>query len=108
MKYTKETKRVQKMIADLKRIREILYNVEDTVLAIEQEVTDIDNALPTDEELYAMPESSAKKQVQELIRLNDEAYDLIDEILGPPEDEQGISVEEMLRQYPSSRKGRAN
>jgi len=41
-----------------------------------------------------------------LFDLNDEAYDLIDEILGPPEED--ISVEEMLRQFPAARKGRAN
>ena len=106
MRYTKEIKRVQKLIADLKRIHEILTQVEDTVLAIEQEVTDIDNALPEDGEVHAMPESNEKKQLLQLFDLNDEAYDLIDEILGPPEDD--FSVEEMLRQFPASRKGRAN
>ena len=76
------------------------------MLAIEQEVTDIDNALPEDSEVHAMPEGPEKKQILQLFELNDEAYDLIDEILGPPEDE--FSVEEMLRQFPASRKGRAN
>ena len=60
-----------------------------------------------EEELAAMPDGSEKKQIRELIELNDEAYGLIDDILGPPE-EDGISVEEMLRQFPASRKGRAN
>ncbi len=106
MKYTKETKRVQKMISDLKRIQEILNQVEDTVLGIEQEVTDIDNALPGDTEFAAMPDGPEKQQLSQLFDLNDEAYDLIDEILGPPEEE--ISVEEMLRQFPAARKGRAN
>ena len=107
MSHSKEIKRVQTLIADLKRIREILYQVEDTVLAIEQEVTDLDNALPSDPEVQAMPDGSReKKQLLELFDLNNEAFDLIDEILGPPEEE--ISVEEMLRQFPASRKGRAN
>ncbi|MBQ3723796.1 MAG: hypothetical protein II851_08830 [Bacteroidales bacterium] len=106
MRYNKEIKRVQKLIADLKRIHEILTQVEDTVLAIEQEVTDIDNALPEDAEVHAMPEGNEKKQILQLFDLNDEAYDLIDEILGPPEDE--FSVEEMLRQFPAAHKGRAN
>ena len=106
MRYTKEIKRVQKLIADLKRIGEILTQVEDTVLAIEQEVTDIDNALPEDVEVHAMPDGTEKKQILQLFELNDEAYDLIDEILRPPEEE--ISVEDMLRQFPASRKGRAN
>ena len=106
MKYTKEIKRVQKMITDLKRIREILTQVEDTVLGIEQEVTDIDNALPDDTDVAAMPDGAAKQQLLQLFDLNDEAYDLIDEILGPPEDD--FSVEEMLRQFPATRKGRAN
>ena len=106
MRYNKEIKRVQKLIADLKRIGEILTQVEDTVLAIEQEVTYIDNALPEDVEVHAMPDGTEKKQILQLFELNDEAYDLIDEILGPPEEE--ISVEDMLRQFPASRKGRAN
>ena len=54
-----------------------------------------------------MPDGSReKKQLLELFDLDNEAFDLIDEILGPPEEE--ISVEEMLRQFPASRKGRAN
>ena len=106
MKYTKEIKRVQKMITDLKRIREILTQVEDTVLGIEQEVTDIDNALPDDTDVAAMPDGAEKQQLLQLFDLNDEAYDLIDEILGPPEED--FSVEEMLRQFPATRKGRAN
>jgi len=107
MKFNKEIKRVQKMISDLKRVQEILYQVEDTVLSIEQEVTDIDNALPTDEEILTLPEGEEKRQIQQLISLNDEAFGLIDDILGPPE-EDGISVEEMLRQFPAARKGHAN
>lgn len=107
MKYSKEIKRVQKMTEDLKRIQEILYHVEETVLAIEQEVTDIDNALPSDEDILLMPDGPEKKQIQRLIGLNDEAFGMIDDILGAPEEEE-ISVEEMLRQFPASRKGRAN
>ena len=106
MKYTQEIKRVRKMIADLKRIGEILSQVEETVLKIEQEVTDIDNALPDETAFAAMPEGADKQQLVQLFDLNDEAYDLIDEILGPLEEE--ISVEEMLRQFPAARKGRAN
>ncbi|MBR1576444.1 MAG: hypothetical protein IJ654_08360 [Bacteroidales bacterium] len=106
MKYTKDIKRVQKMISDLKRIQEILTQVEDAVLGIEQEVTDIDNALPGDTEFAAMADGPEKQELSRLFDLNDEAYDLIDEILGPPEEE--ISVEEMLRQFPSARKGQAN
>ena len=100
MKYTQEIKRVRKMIADLKRIGEILS------LKIDQEVTDIDNALPDETAFAAMPEGADKQQLVQLFDLNDEAYDLIDEILGPPEED--ISVEEMLRQFPAARKGRAN
>ena len=106
MRYNSEIKRVRKMIADLKRIHEILTQMENTVLAIEQEVTDIDNALPEDAEVQAMPDGNEKKQILQLFDLNDEAYDLIDEILGPPEED--FSVEEMLRQFPAARKGRAN
>ena len=53
-----------------------------------------------------MPDGAEKQQLLQLFDLNDEAYDLIDEILGPPEDD--FSVEEMLRQFPATRKGRAN
>ena len=63
MKYTKDIKRVQKMISDLTRIREILTQVEDTVLGIEQEVADIDNALPSEPEMAAMPEGAEKRQL---------------------------------------------
>ena len=125
MDFTKQLSSIRERVAELQQIRDVLVQIEDTVCAIEKEVSDIDSKLPSDDEIDTMPEGKEKDDVLELIELDNEAFRLVDEILGPPEDEltgdpQGtayspeargmktISLDEVLSQMMNGNKGRTS
>lgn len=87
MDFSKQIEFVSARIEDLRKIKEILYGIEDTICGIEKEVSDIDASLPSDAEIFAMPDGPQKQQINDLIGLNEEAFALIDELIGPPQDE---------------------
>lgn len=86
MDYSQKIDAVRSRIDELRRIKEILVEIEDTVYSIEKELSSIDTVLPSDSEIASMPSGEEKAQILHLIDLDNEAFDLIDEILGPPED----------------------
>lgn len=125
MDFTKQLSSIRERVAELQQIRDVLVQIEDTVCAIEKEVSDIDSKLPSDDEIDTMPEGKEKEDLIELIELGNEAFRLVDEILGPPEDEltgdpQGtayspeargmktISLDEVLSQMMNGNKGRTS
>lgn len=125
MDFTKQLSSIRERVAELQQIRDVLVQIEDTVCAIEKEVSDIDSKLPSDDEIGTMPEGKEKDDLLELIELDNEAFRLVDEILGPPEDEltgdpQGtayspeargmktISLDEVLSQMMNGNKGRTS
>lgn len=125
MDFTKQLSSIRERVAELQQIRDVLVQIEDTVCAIEKEVSDIDSKLPSDDEIDTMPEGKEKEDLLELIELDNEAFRLVDEILGPPEDEltgdpQGtayspeargmktISLDEVLSQMMNGNKGRTS
>lgn len=125
MDFTKQLSSIRERVAELQQIRDVLVQIEDTVCAIEKEVSDIDSKLPSDDEIDTMPEGKEKEDLIELIELDNEAFRLVDEILGPPEDEltgdpQGtayspeargmktISLDEVLSQMMNGNKGRTS
>lgn len=87
MYYHDEIEFVKESIKDLKNIMGFLHEMEDAVYAIEKNIAEIDESLPDEETLAAMKEDEYKKEVLELIEQMKEAYQLIDEILGEPEEE---------------------
>ena len=87
MDYKKTTRAIKERIEELESFKDVLYQIQDTVCAIEKELSDIDASLPSDAELRAMPESAEKRQILDIIDLNFKAFDLVDDILGPPQDE---------------------
>ena len=123
MDYKKKIAAVQARIDNLRKIKEIMYTMETTISEIENEIVQIDNSLPGDNEINAMPDSAAKEQILHLIDLNDEAFRLIDELLGPPEDDPSnsfftsdagtnpgreISIEDAMKFLASKNKGHAS
>ena len=86
MDYKKKIAAVQARIDNLRKIKEIMFSMENTISEIENEIVQIDNSLPSDQQIAAMPDGAAKEQILHLIDLNDEAFRLIDELLGPPDD----------------------
>lgn len=87
MDYEKKIKFVKGFIEELKQIREVLFQIENEVCMVEKDISDIDAALPSDRDIASMPAGVEKEQIQHLIDLDSQAFSLIDEILGPPEDE---------------------
>lgn len=115
MDYNSKIAAVKARIAELRKIKESLYKLEERVIAIEKEVGEVDESLPTDEELYTMDESAFKEQILHLIDLDNEAFSLVDEILGPPDgvpgtagDPKTISFEEVLANMNKGGKGSAS
>ena len=87
MDYKLKIKLVKDFIEELKQIKDLLIQVENEVCMVEKDISDIDSALPSDKDIAAMPAGVEKEQIQHLIDLNNQAFNIIDEILGPPEDE---------------------
>lgn len=85
--YSAEIQMLTERIEQLNQIRDILYNIDDTVCSIEQEVSDIDNSLPNPKRLTDIKDPSERKQLTKAENLLKEAYAIIDELLGNPEDE---------------------
>lgn len=108
--YNKKISKVQSVIKDLKDVLEHLEMIQDIVCGMEKDLSEIDRELPSDEELDAMPEGKEKEQISHLCELLQEAFGLVDEILGAPEEENkpesnGIfSLEELLKMMPHGKR----
>ena len=87
MDYGQKIKLVQDFIEELKQIKEVLFQIENEVCLVEKEISDLDAALPSDKDIAKMPSGVEKERILHLIDLNSQAFNMIDEILGPPEDE---------------------
>lgn len=87
MDYGKKIKLVKDFIEELTQIKEVLFQIENEVCMVEKDISDIDSSLPSDREIALMPSGAEKEQIQHLVDLDSQAFGLIDEILGPPEDE---------------------
>lgn len=98
MSYNRQKKQIRDYIDNLKKISEILREIEEEVVAIEDDMIELDNALPDNAELAVMKDGTRKADLMELVELLNEAYGLVDEILGPPE--EGLDVEDLLRTFP--------
>lgn len=85
--YSSEIKRVKNWLEELSRIRELMEDLQNGVVAIENDLNALDAALPGDAEIAAMPEGSVKSQLVKLLNLLNEAYQEVDDMLGAPEDE---------------------
>ena len=109
--YNKKVTRVRSDIKDLKAMLDHLEMIQGIVCDMEKELSDIDKELPSEEAIDAMPEGKEKEQIVHLCELLQEAFNLIDEILGAPEEEeektQGngmFSLEDLLQLLPHSKR----
>lgn len=87
MDYSSELKELDECIDNLKKIRDILYAVEETVLEIEDHVCGIDEKTPHLEKMQGHISREEKAAYSAVVSKFNEAYALIDEILGPPDDD---------------------
>ena len=106
MSYSKQIKKVNEAIEELESIATLLDSIEGKVVSIEEAITSLDNALPDNDEYDSMKEGPRKKELRQLFDLLGEAYKLIDDILGPPEND--FDVDEILKRFPVRGNGRLN
>ena len=85
--YTDDIKKLQESIKRLNQIKEVLYAVEDVALEVERGVSEIDARIPLRENLSKIKDGEERAQAEHALDLLEETFALIDEILGPPEDE---------------------
>ena len=83
MAYEDKIKILKGHIKELKRIHETLYDIQDLVMDIERDISEIDHSLPSDKEIRAIKGGSQKREINKVLDLLDEAYELTDLILGP-------------------------
>ena len=84
---TEDIKTLQDSIKRLQEIKEVLYAVEEVALDVERGVSEIDARIPLREELGKIADREERARTEHALDLLDQTFALIDEILGPPEDE---------------------
>ena len=85
--FSDDIKKLQESIQRLNQIKEVLYAVEDVALEVERSVSEIDARIPLRENLHEIKDGEQRAQAEHALDLLEETFGLIDEILGPPEDE---------------------
>ena len=125
--YSDDIKTLQDSIKRLQEIKEVLYAVEDVALDVERRVSDIDARIPLREDLGQIKDAEQRALAEHAMDLLEETFGLIDEILGPPEDEMTgepvgtpmdpvargshpseIRLEDFLRNYKPGGKGKVS
>ncbi len=127
MGYADDIKTLQDSIKRLQEIKEVLYAVEDVALDVERRVSEIDARIPLREDLGQIKDAEQRALAEHAMDLLEETFGLIDEILGPPEDEMTgepvgtpmdpvargshpseIRLEDFLRNYKPGGKGKVS
>ena len=85
--YSDDIKTLQDSIKRLQEIKEVVYAVEDVALDVERRVSEIDARIPLREDLGQIKDAEQRALAEHAMDLLEETFGLIDEILGPPEDE---------------------
>ena len=85
--YSDDIKTLQDSIRRLQEIKDVLYAVEEVALEVERGVSEIDARIPLRETLDEIRDGEQRAQAEHALDLLEETFALIDEILGPPEDE---------------------
>lgn len=87
MDYSEQIKILEERIEELEEIKDILLKVDEAVCSIEREVSEVDNIIPNPKRITEIKDLEERKQITHAEALLNEAYAIIDEILGPPEEE---------------------
>ncbi|MCQ2182220.1 MAG: hypothetical protein MJY89_02295 [Bacteroidales bacterium] len=125
MDISKEITQLQDRVRQLHELHELALQISDTACQLEAEISSIDESLPNPKKLSEIKDKSERVQLAEAEELLKEAYSIVDEILGPPEDEifdhsdikalspeargsKDMSIEEIMKQFSIGRKGNAS
>ena len=125
--YAEDIKTLQESIRRLQEIKDVLYAVEEVALEVERGVSEIDAHIPLRETLGEIKDGEQRAQAEHALDLLEETFALIDEILGPPEDEltgepvgtpmdpvargshaSELRLEDFLRNYKPGSKGKVS
>lgn len=87
MGYAEDIRILQDAIKRLKEIKEVLYTVEEVALEVERSVGEVDTRLPMRDDLRLIRDGEQRARAEHALDLLEQSFNLIDEILGPPEDE---------------------
>ncbi len=118
---SQEIKMLKDRIGQLKELREVARQITDTVACIEEEINQVDESMPNPRRLTDITDKKEREQLKKAEKLLREAYELIDAILGPPEDNtvpsgetlipeakgnssSSLSIDDILKQFPSQTK----
>lgn len=82
MDHSDKLNKVASRLSELEKISRDLYEVEERILAIEDELCDIDDALPKG----PVSGASEREHVRHICSLLDRSYAIIDDLLGPLEE----------------------
>lgn len=114
---------LREKIGLLKEYRDEAFRISDAVTTIESEISLIDEALPNPSSLSQIKDKEERDRLRKAEDLLKEAYGLIDELLGPPDEfgeyettqaympqargttGQSVSFQEMLEKFPIGGKG---
>ena len=86
-RYTAEIKTLQRCIKEMEQMKEILWNLEENAISIENELCDLDAVLPMKEDMAKIKDPKEREQLKKALDLLEQSFSLIDDILGPPQDE---------------------
>lgn len=108
MDYSLKIQQLKEHISNLGDIKKTLLTIEEFIARTEQEITVIDESLPTEEQVLAMPGGAEREQILHLFDLIDQAYAIVDELLGPPEDGPDTTAETPKPQFVPGKKYHTN
>lgn len=108
MDHSLKIKELKEHIDNLKEIKKTLYTLEEFIVKTEQEIGAIDESLPTEDQVLAMPGGVEREQILHLFDLIDQAYSIVDELLGPPENEPGPAESPSRPQFVPGKKYHTN
>ena len=86
-RFSHDIKFLQDYLRRLREIKEVLYAAEEVAIDVERGVSEIDARIPLREKLDEITDAAERAEAEHALDLLDEAFALIDEILGPPDDE---------------------
>ncbi len=95
MDYSTRIALLQDAVNQLRHIKETLLKTGDTICSIEDRVGEIESSLPAD--ASAIDDPTEREQVSHAEDLISEAYALVDDMIGPPEEQQSMEFGDRLK-----------
>jgi len=86
-KYSAEIKALERCIMEMEQMKDIMFSLQEAALNIEKELCDIDASLPLKDDINSFVNEKERARLEKALELLKQAFYLIDELLGPPQDD---------------------